>query len=105
MKLHQVAILTTALVIITGLAMVIPLFLRPVESKVKPQVMLCFLVNEPSDYDWCENLSSIINHQYIKASVFFTGKVADQYPELVSLFDDQVDIGSMTYSNTNIIIR
>jgi len=101
-KLHQVAIITTALVIITGLAMVFPLFLRSVESKETPVVMLCFLVQEPSDYDWCEDLSILINSQNIKATVFITGKVADQYPYLISLFNDQVDIGSMTYGNTNL---
>jgi hypothetical protein len=82
--------------------MVIPLFLRPVESKEKPVVMLCCLVQETSDYDWCKKFSSVINNQHVKAIVFFTGNVVDQFPQLVSLFHDQVDIGSMTYSHKNI---
>jgi len=34
--------------------------------------------------------------------VFITGQAAEQYPQCVSYFSEKVDIGSQTYSNSNL---
>lgn len=52
--------------------------------------------------EWCLNLSSILELYSVKAAVFFVGKVAEQHPECVLAFSKNVDIGSQTYSYTDL---
>jgi peptidoglycan/xylan/chitin deacetylase (PgdA/CDA1 family) len=103
MKLKHVAIIMTALVIVAGFAMISPLFLRIGNNESKQKVMLSFSVSESADViDWCQNLSSLLDKYNMGASVFIVGKVAEQYPQVVSYFSDKVDIGSQTYSNLSL---
>jgi len=51
---------------------------------------------------WCSELSSILKTHSAKAAVFITGKVAQQHPECVTVFGDNVDIGSQTYNYVNL---
>lgn len=103
MKFKHIAIITTALVIIAGLAMISPLFFHNNSPEARPKVMLSFGVVE-SDYmvEWCQDLASLLEDNNIGASVFFVGKVVEQYPQVISLFSDKVDIGSQTYNNANL---
>ncbi|MFC2016613.1 polysaccharide deacetylase family protein [Chloroflexota bacterium] len=101
--MRTAAVIATTLVIVTGFAMIIPLFLRPGIVEPKQRVMISFSVLPSSEAnEWCQNLSSLLNAQDIGASVFFVGKVAEQYPQAVSYFSDKVDVGSQTYSNLDL---
>lgn len=99
MKLVHLGAISTGVVIALGIAMVVPAFTRTPNYTPPLLVMLSFSV---SDYDnsddWCNNLSSIFKKYGVKATVFVTGKVADQYPECVTAFSNNIDIGSQTYS-------
>jgi peptidoglycan/xylan/chitin deacetylase (PgdA/CDA1 family) len=102
-KLKHAAVIATMLVIIAGFVMISPLFLRHDQIEPKQRVMLSFSVSESADVsNWCQNLSSLLDTYNIGASVFVVGKVAKQYPQLVSYFGDKVDVGSQTYSNLNL---
>lgn len=103
MRLKHLAIIITVLVIVAGFAMISPLFLRPSKSAPQPRVMLSFSVLESSNAtEWCQDLSSILNSYNIGATVFIVGKVAEQYPQIVSCFSDKVDIGSQTYNHLDL---
>jgi len=103
LRLRHAAIIATVLVIVAGFAMISPLFLRPDRTEPKQRVMLSFSVSESNDApQWCKNLSSILNNYNIGATVFVVGKVAEQYPQVVSYFGDRVDIGSQTYNNIDL---
>ncbi len=79
------------------------MFFRTADAEAKQQIMLSFSVSESSgSVDWCRNLSSILKTYDIGATVFFVGKVAEQHPECVSYFSSKVDIGSQTFSNSNL---
>ena len=61
--------------------------------------MLVFSVLEVGNFsEWCHNLASFLKTYDIKATVFFTGKIAEQNPECVADFPTSTDIGSQTYS-------
>ena len=95
--------MATALVIMAGLAMISPAFFRLNNIEPKQKVMLSFNVSESADIvQWCKDLSSLLNRHNLGASVFIVGKVAEQYPQVVSSFGDKVDIGSQTYSDLNL---
>jgi len=51
---------------------------------------------------WCYNLSSILENQNVKATVFIVGKVAENNPESVSCFGPKIDIGSLTYNYSDL---
>lgn len=83
--------------------MISPLFYHPAKPEPKQIVMLSFSISESSDVmDWCKNLAELLFHHGIGASVFMVGKVAEKYPDAISYFGDEVDIGSQTYSNINL---
>ncbi len=103
MKLKHAATFTTVLIIVVGFAMISPIFLRPDEANAKQKVMLSFTVNEPyGALTWCQNLSLILEKYDLAATIFFVGKVAEQYPQAVTCFSEKVDIGSQTYSGVNL---
>ena len=91
------------LIIIVGFIMISPLILGPGNVEAKQKVMLSFSVLQSDDaVGWCENLSSILNTYDMSATVFVVGRVAEQYPQTVLSFSDKVDIGSSTYSYSNL---
>ena len=99
MKLVHLGAISTGLVIAFGIAMVVPAFTRTPNYTPPLIVMLSFSVTDyDNSDDWCNNLSSIFKKYGVKATVFVTGKVADQYPECVTTFSNNIDIGSQTYS-------
>jgi len=100
LRLKHAALITTVLVLVAGFAMISPLFLRMDKADSRHRVMLSFSVSESADAPkWCQNLSSVLNSYEIGAAVFVVGKIAEQYPQVVSCFGDRVDVGSQTYSN------
>jgi len=102
--LRSAAIITTALVIVAGFAMISPMFLQSAaETKPKQKVLLGFSISQNANVvEWCESLSSLLNTSNVGAGVFIVGKVAEQHPECVSCFDEKVDIGSQTYSDLDL---
>jgi hypothetical protein len=104
LKLRHAAMIATLLVIVAGAALISPLFLRRYESnEPKPRVMLSFSILPGSDVlPWCRDLASLMSAHDIGGSVFFAGTVAEQYPECLAYFGNRVDIGSQTYSNTDL---
>jgi len=52
--------------------------------------------------DYCNTLSDVLEKLELKATVFFVGRVAEQNPDAVAILDDDVDVGSQTYSYVDI---
>jgi hypothetical protein len=83
--------------------MILPTFFPNVRSKNQLRIMLSFSILDIGNASkWCNDLSQILKTEDIKATVFFTGKVADRSPECVAVFGDEIDIGSQTYDYTNL---
>lgn len=103
MRLRLVATIVTLLLIMVGVAMISPLFFTQSKGDAKQIVMLTFSVLESDDVvEWSKNLSLILNRYNMPATVFVVGKLAEQHPETVLYYSDNVDIGSQTYGNTNL---
>ena len=99
MKLVHLGAISTGIVIVLGIAMVVPAFTRAPQYSPPLVAMLSFsIVDDSNAANWCNDLSSILNKYGIKATVFVTGKVADQHPECVKVFSNNIDIGSQTYT-------
>jgi len=103
LKLVHAAAISTAVVIALGIAMIAPTFVQPAKPENNLRILVSFSVIDYANVSqWCTDLSSILKTKNIKSAVFFTGKVAEQNPECVTVFDDDVDIGSQTYSYVNL---
>lgn len=101
MKLVHVGAIATGLVIVLGIAMVIPAFTQMKHDIPKQTVMLSFsIIDDSNTPSWCTDLSSVLKKHNVKATIFVTGKVAERYTECVSVFANNVklDVGSQTYS-------
>lgn len=101
MKLVHVGAIATGLVIVLGIAMVIPAFTQMKYDIPKQTVMLSFsIIDDSNTPSWCTDLSSVLKKHNVKATIFVTGKVAERYTECVSVFANNVklDVGSQTYS-------
>jgi len=104
MKLVYAATMSTGLILVLGIAMVAPVYIRiPDRPREQLTVMLLFsVVDSENAGAWCSNLSSFLEDKNLMATVFITGKVAEQHPECVRSFPTYVDIGSQTYSYVNL---
>ena len=82
--------------------MIAPFFIS--SSNENPQnVLLFFLVKDETNItEWCNDLSDFLKKREIRATIFFTGTVAEQYPESVAIFGEDFDVGSQTYSYVNL---
>jgi peptidoglycan/xylan/chitin deacetylase (PgdA/CDA1 family) len=99
--------LVVGILIALGISTVLPVYLQkrpalkvPIVSQ--PTAMLSFSVIY--DYNipkWCNALSLLFKKYSIKATLFITGKIANKFPDCVSVFSsnngNNVDIGSQTY--------
>ncbi len=94
--------ISTSIVIILGFAMITPFFIN-FTAKTPQVILLFFYVNDDSNItDWCRDLSILLDEKGFRATIFFSGIIAEQYPESVALFGDGIDIGSQTFSYTNL---
>jgi peptidoglycan/xylan/chitin deacetylase (PgdA/CDA1 family) len=100
MKLSTAGFLTTAIVIALGVIMIAPIFARTAIRAEPLKVVLIFSVKSENSTLWCEEVGSCLATRGIHASVFFSGKAAEQGG--ISEFKDGVDIGSMTYNYLNL---
>lgn len=90
----------TVAVIVLGVVVALPPFLQPPKG---PTVLLSFnIVNDNNMPDWCYEIAKIIAKNDLNAVVFFPGEIAAKYPQCVSSFGENVDIGSSTYSYNNL---
>ena len=95
--------IATVLVIVAGFALISPLFFRPGRADARQKLMLSFTVTQcTDDAKWCKDLSSMLETFNLGASVFVPGNIAKRYPECLSYFADNVDIGSQTYSGIDL---
>ena len=94
LKLIHVSAISTGMVIFLGILMVIPTYIQP----TSPQFfLLSFSVYEDVNQSWCDDLASTIKKHNIQATIFFSGKIAEKFPECVKTFPTNVDVGSQTY--------
>lgn len=103
MKMIQAGTIATGIVILIGLAIILPVYFqkRPISESA---VLLSFsIINDNNVAKWCNDLSSILEKYDLKATVFITGKVAETNPDCVSTFSSTtIDIGSQTYNYVNL---
>jgi len=74
--------------------MVIPAYIQPASPHF---FLLTFSIYENVDQSWCDGIASVLKKHNIQATVFFSGKIAEKYPDCVRTFPSNVDIGSQTY--------
>lgn len=90
----------TVVVIVVGVVVALPPFLQPPAG---PTVLLSFnIVNDDNMPDWCYELASILSEKNLDAVVFLPGKIAEEYPQCVNSFGENVDIGSSAYNYRNL---
>ncbi|TRZ80003.1 MAG: polysaccharide deacetylase [Nitrosopumilales archaeon] len=101
MKISQIGIISTAIVISFGILIVIPPYLP--QQKVLP-VMLFFDIKDSQNLpQWCYDLSATLQKRNVVATIFVTGKIAEKYPECVKILSSRNDIGSQTYNYVGLI--
>ena len=83
--------------------MVAPIFFREQTTPQKPTIMLSIEIkNNKNITEWCNELSSILQENNIKATIFFPGKIIEQNPTILNYFKQGIDIGSQTYNYINL---
>lgn len=95
MRIVHVGAIVTGIVITMGVLLILPEFMRP--SPTQPILLSFSITNEQNLPTWCHDLSSILTKYDVKATVFVIGKVAERHPDCVTVFPDNVDIGSESY--------
>jgi hypothetical protein len=102
MKLSHLGAVATAAVVAIGVVLAIgPSYMHTIDRNRPPPIMLSFsVVDDHNVPQWCKDLSTILAKHNIKATVFLTGKVAEQHPDCVTALAaySGIDIGSQTYS-------
>jgi len=99
MKLAYLGAISTGTVIVVGLVLIAPAFLRNgTGTDPGVSVLLSFDVLDSGDAaEWCAGLESVLDKHEVKATVFVSGKTTQASPECAS-FPPDVDVGSRTYS-------
>ena len=99
LKITYVAAIATTIVLLLGLFMIVPVFFREPPKQDNVKVFLSFDARSSEQLSvWCSELASVLEAENVRATVFFSGKVAESNPALLGYFGDGVDIGSQTYS-------
>ncbi len=94
MKIIHVSAISTGIVIFFGILIVIPPYLHP----TSPQYfLLSFSISEDVEQSWCDDLASTLLKHKVQATIFFSGQIAERYPDCVKAFPPNIDIGSQTY--------
>lgn len=102
MKLVHVGVISTGLVIVTGIGLVLPALIIPHIPENQP-VFLSFEINNSYNLpSWCDELANVIDQHNVQATIFISGKLAEQYPECIVGFSDNLEFGSMTYNYVNL---
>jgi hypothetical protein len=99
MKLVHLGAVSTGIVVLIGVILIVPAFLRDGTGTNGIILLLSFDVQGDSDVSsWCQGLASVLHKHQIKAAVFVSGEIAQTKPECVASFSSDVDVGSQTYS-------
>jgi len=104
LKIIYVATISTTIVLLLGVFIVAPVFFREQNGQDNLRVMLSFDVHHNANNIslWCNELASVLKEENVKATVFFSGKIAEENPEILAYFGDGIDIGSQTYNYVNL---
>ncbi len=101
MRIIVAGAVSTTLVLVIGLALVIPAYFQIDVSS--PKAMLVFSVTDSETaQNWFNNLSIILRVNNVPATVFLTGDFANSHPECLSSLANNIDVGSQTYSYANL---
>ena len=103
MKLVYLGAISTGIVLILGMAMVVPAFMFPTsweDGKLKVLIQIEIKENSNLPY-WCADFGEKLDQDPIKLAVFLTGQIAESYPECIFLVEG-VDIGSQGYQYNHI---
>jgi peptidoglycan/xylan/chitin deacetylase (PgdA/CDA1 family) len=94
-------VVATAFVVILGVSIALPPFFQPAHGT---NALLAFnIVSADNMPHWCIELSQLLEKNNVRATVFFPGRLAEDYPECLKSFDmTVVDIGSSTYNYTDL---
>lgn len=100
MNIKIAGAISTSLVIAFSILFIIPPYIS--HTTLQP-VLLSFTITDKEDPSkWCQELSNILNKHNVKAVVFLSGSIAEQFPECVTSFSENIDIGSQGYNNVSI---
>ena len=94
-------IIATVSVVALGVFIALPPFFQPIPHT---NALLAFsIVSDDNMPAWCIEISELLRKNNIGASVFVSGKLAQEYSECLTTFDQgTTDIGSSTYNYTDI---
>jgi len=96
MNIVRAGMISTSLVVSVSILSFVFIFFETPESR---PVLLSFdIIDNKNMPDWCYDLSQTLEKNNVKAVVFITGRVAEQYPQCVQAFANDIDIGSQTYN-------
>lgn len=95
MNIKLAGVISTGLVITLSVLFVIPPYLSYATTQ---PILLVFTITEKEDSSkWCLELSDMLDNYNVKAAVFISGSIAEKFPDCVTSFSDDVDIGSQGY--------
>ncbi|MCJ7634052.1 polysaccharide deacetylase family protein [Candidatus Bathyarchaeota archaeon] len=101
MKILYAGAISTALIIVIGIALVIPIYFR--FQSESPIVMLVFsVIDGATAQDWFDNLSTILRVNGVPATLFITGDFVNSHPGCLDGLAESIDVGSQTYSYVNL---
>lgn len=97
MKMIYAGVISTALVLIFGIALVIPAYFQ-VDTNGSKAMLIFSVTDSDGAQDWFYNLSTILQKTGVPATIFVSGEFASAHPECITSLADNIDIGSQTYS-------
>jgi len=98
MKLIYTSGIATAVVVTLAVLIALTPFLS---QNNKNLIVFTFTLNDNVTDGWCDELSSFLSDNNIKATVFLSGKIAEENTHCVKSFSRDVDIGTQTFSYTD----
>ena len=98
MKLVYLGAISTSIVLILGMAMVVPAFVF--SSTAEPEKLKVLIQIEITEDDnlpfWCTELNKKLDQSKLRSVVFLSGEIAESNPECI-IQNSDVDIGSQGY--------
>jgi peptidoglycan/xylan/chitin deacetylase (PgdA/CDA1 family) len=93
-------ILASVIVIVVGILYTLPPYLKAIEAAQRiPSIMVSIsIVSSENMPTWCTEVAQYLTRTSLKATVFFSGEIAEEYPDCLRSFGEDVDIGTSTYS-------
>lgn len=97
-------IIASVIFIAIGVVFALPPYIKGFELAQKiPTVLISFSITSDQNMpQWCQRIADLVEANQLKGAVYFSGSIAERYPDCVRAFYDGVDIGSSTYSYTKL---